>query len=392
MQLYPAWGASYGGKTPFDVVEGNRVLCVPKNYKVHRVIAAEPSGNMMFQKGIGLALRRRLKAVGVDLRSQAMNQDFSCLGSVTGLVATIDLSMASDTISKSMVEWAIPPDWVAAMSLCRSPKGVLPSGNEVLYRKWSSMGNAYTFELETLIFLALTHACTALTGHDTHFTACSGDDIICPSGASDLLFRVLRRCGFVPNEKKSFVSGPFRESCGKHFYHGVDVTPFYIRSQPRKLTDLFLLVNNLRRWVWRLGDVLPTHQREAVEALVRQCRSYAPSNWRRPRIPDGVGNGAFIGTFDECLPRRPRGKWLWWEGWQVEVITSIPQRILQVDETTDLTLAGVSLAMLETLELGPPGLTTETDLVNDDLESDGGGVLPNRSKRYRTTTMIVAQF
>lgn len=392
MLLYPTWGASYGDETPFEVLEGNRVLCVPKSYKVHRVIAAEPSGNMFFQKGIGGALRRRLRSVGVDLTSQTMNQDFAFLGSVTGMVSTIDLSMASDTVSKGFVEWAIPPDWVAAMSLCRSPYGTLPDGSQVLYRKWSSMGNAYTFELETVLFYGLARACASITGHDERFVTAYGDDIICPSGSSDLLFRVLRRCGFVPNEKKSFVTGPFRESCGKHFYLGADVSPFYIRKLPRKLVDLFLLVNNTRRWVERVRDLLPEGQYDAVQALCKRMRSYAPSEWRRPRIPDGYGDGAFIGTFDESLPRRPFGKRIWWEGWQVEVISNTPGMILGAAESRDLTLQGVSLAMLETLELGPPSNDNWWIELQKGLDDISGAVVPNRAKRYATTTLIVAQF
>jgi hypothetical protein len=405
MQWNPAWGAELGGETGDFIVPGNRLLCVPKNYKVHRVIAAEPSLNMYFQKGIGSALRRRLQAVGVNLRDQTMNQDFAYLGSVTGLVATIDLSMASDTVSKELVEWAIPPDWVEAMLLCRSPSGVLPSGEDVLYRKWSSMGNAYTFELESLIFLALVHGVCDVTGHDTRFATVYGDDIICPSGAASLLFDVLRTCGFRPNEKKSFVCGPFRESCGKHYFRGTDVSPFYIRSQPRKLTDLFLLVNNLRRWVWRLRDVLPDAQVEAVEALIKRMRSYAPSTWRRPRIPDGYGDGAFIGTFDEALPRRPRGKRLWWEGFEVEVLAEAPVSWSKLDRDARLamkvrrsrgihriTVSGLIQAILH--DAAPIELWTYSKrgrLIPTDLVSVSE-VIPTGIRRWYTTTMIVAQF
>lgn len=385
----PAWGSRLGDE-PFEVLKGNRVLCVPKNYKVHRTIAAEPSGNMYFQKGIGTALRSRLRAVGVDLRSQAQNQDWSYFGSVTGLVATVDLSMASDTVSKGIVEWAIPPDWVEAMALCRSPIGVLPSGEEVLYRKWSSMGNAYTFELETLIFLGLVHGACEVTGCDKRFTSVYGDDIVAPVGSVDLLMRVLRRCGFVPNEEKTFVSGPFRESCGKHFFAGYDVTPFYIRRQPRTLVDLFLLVNNLERWVRRMSDALPVHLTEAVRAVIQRYRSFAPSQWRRPRIPDGYGDGAFIGTFDECLPSRPRGKWIWWEGWQVEVIAEQPKRISRCPAGEHINEYGVLRAMLSVLRDSSPYDRWVEDLY--EIDPPFSAVLPSRSKRYHRTTMIVPQF
>lgn len=387
----PAWGARLGDE-PFIRMEGNRVLCVPKNYKVHRTIAAEPSGNMYFQKGIGTALRRRLAAVGVNLRSQTQNQDWSHFGSVTGLVATVDLSMASDTVSKGIVEWAIPPDWVEAMAYCRSPIGVLPSGKKVLYRKWSSMGNAYTFELETLLFLGLLHGACYVTGSDTRFTGVYGDDIVAPVGSVDLLLRVLRRCGFVPNEQKTFVSGPFRESCGKHFFMGTDVTPFYIRSRPRTLVDLFLLCNNTERWVRRLSDVLPGHIVSAVRDLIKRYRSFAPSDWRRPRIPDGFGDGAFIGTFDECLPKRPRGKWLWWEGWQVEVISDQPRRISGCSASEHVNEYGVLRAMLGAYRDGfISPYDSWIDQINN-LDDSRSAVLPNRSKRYHRTTMIVPQF
>lgn len=391
----PAWGASLTKEPAFT--PGNRLLCVPKNYKVHRVIAAEPSLNMFFQKGIGTALRRRLKAVGVDLRSQVMNQDFALLGSKSGLVATIDLSMASDTVSSELVEWAIPPDWVEAMSLCRSPFGVLPSGSKVLYRKWSSMGNAYTFELETSLFLAIVHAACDISGHDRRFATVYGDDIICPTGAADLVIRTLREAGFVPNEKKSFVRGPFRESCGKHFFSGHDVSPFYIRKPLTRLTDLFLLLNNLRRWIWRTRDFLPDHQVEAVEALARRWRSYAPSQWRRPRIPDGVGDGAFIGTFDECQPSRPKGKYLWFEGWQVEVMTETPVNWSRVPDKSlerlykqlgirHLSDTGLAQAMLHKLSR-----SKAKDLLGDDLVAESE-VIPTGIRRWTTTTLIVAQY
>lgn len=390
LQYNPAWGSRLGDE-PFKILEGNRVLCVPKNYKVHRTIAAEPSGCMYFQKGIGTALKRRLRAVGVDLRSQTQNQDWSYFGSKTGLVATIDLSMASDTVSKGIVEWAIPPDWVEAMAYCRSPFGVLSSGDKVLYRKWSSMGNAYTFELETMLFYGLVHGACAVTGSDTRFTGVYGDDIVTPVGSVDLLLRVLRRCGFVPNEEKSFVSGPFRESCGKHYFAGVDVTPFYIRRQPRKLTDLFLLVNNLERWVRRVEDALPEHLTSSVRGVIKHYRSLAPNQWRRPRIPDGFGDGAFIGTFDECLPTKPRGKWLWWEGWQVEVISEVPRRISGCSAGEHINEYGVLRAMLADAPLEETPYDSWLAKVLD-LCDTRSAVLPNRSKRYHRTTMIVPQF
>lgn len=409
----PQWGLASDGPQPPDMVEGNRLSCVPKNYKAHRLIAMEPTGNMFVQKGIGCAIRRRLMTVGNDLRDQQPNQEWARLGSATGLVATIDLSMASDTVSEQLVEWMLPSDWVAAMSYCRSRVGVLPSGDKVLYRKWSSMGNAYTFELETLIFWALGEAVCEVTMHDKRFTRTYGDDIVIPSGAAPLMLDVLEHCGFKPNPEKSFWSGPFRESCGKHYFRGQDVTPFYIKSPVRRLSDLFLLVNNLERWRRRMEPILTDRQNDELSKLVSSWRSRAPSQWRRPRIPDGKGDGAFIGTFDQCLPSRPKGKWLMFEGWQVEVLVASYDVLddqppgsewhgMPTTSSSGLSFRGFVLASLcckreEKDNRLDPGckirvrVAGKTVLVDpDDIRVSAP--LDTRAARWQTTKMLVTQF
>lgn len=92
------------------------------------------------------------------------------------------------------------------------------------YHKFSSMGNGCTFALETLIFASLLHAVGSKIG------LVYGDDITIETELAPALFRLLKFLGFVPNEEKSYTSGPFRESCGKDFFEGHDVTPFYLRS------------------------------------------------------------------------------------------------------------------------------------------------------------------
>ena len=332
--VVPAWKRSLTseiGPMHIKVVHGNKVTTVPKNYKTDRVIAVEPDMNMYVQKGFGSLIRRRLKEAGMDLQFQERNQNLARVGSVSGLLATIDLSMASDTVSLELVRFLLPDQWCDALELCRSPSGVLPSGEKVLYRKFSSMGNGYTFELETLIFWGLSLAVCQHMGLETHRTVCFGDDIILPSAAAPLLIDVLSFCGFRTNKDKSFVEGPFRESCGKHFLRGDDVTPVYIKSKVRKLTDLFLFHNRIYRWAERQQWNLYVDQQEIAD-LLQWVRSHAPSNWRRPRIPDGYGDGAFIGSFDQCLPRvactyRPGrvGARDGWEGFICQVLVDFAE-------------------------------------------------------------------
>lgn len=291
----------------FTIVAGNCIDTVPKNYKEDRVIGVEPCMNMFFQKGIGAMIRRRLKRVQINLNDQTRNQDLAKLGSETGLLATLDLKMASDTVNRAIVEMLIPPDWLLALEQCRSPVGVLPSGEIIRYQKFSSMGNGNTFELESLIFWALCSAvCENLCGKDA-CVGVYGDDLIVNTSAVETVVGLLNFCGFSLNLKKSFYDGPFRESCGKHYFNGTDVTPFYVRQPLRRLTDVFLLHNNVVRWCGKGGLGRDSGVDGALRSLCDYLRSVVPSNWRTPRIPDGYGDGAFIGSFDETLPKlRPR--------------------------------------------------------------------------------------
>jgi hypothetical protein len=311
IRMSPAWEKSlspYAGEDAFGhckVVVGNRVVTVPKNYKTDRTIAIEPDMNIYVQKGIGGLMRKRLKDAGCDLDDQTRNQRLARVGSISGALATIDLSMASDCLSRKLVELLLPADWLMALEQSRSPFGVLPSGEKIFYQKFSSMGNGYTFELESLIFYSLAKAYCHIRGVSDDRVSVYGDDIIIPNQIADLFMCTLERLGFQPNYKKSHVGGYFRESCGKHYFHGHDVTPFYVKKQPKTLMDLFLLHNKVYRYASRATWLDDRHV-SGLRDLCTWLRSFAPAKWRRPRLPDGYGDGAFIGSFEECMPSRAR--------------------------------------------------------------------------------------
>lgn len=300
-----------GNDSLVNIVPGNRITTVPKNAKTDRVIAIEPLVNGMLQKGIGGVIRNRLRRVGVNLNDQVPNQDLAREGSILGNFATIDLKSASDCVSTGIVRELLPPTWVSAIELCRSTRGVLPNGSMIYYQKVSSMGNGFTFELESLIFWALCSSVIDLSGARERRMRVYGDDLIVSSEVAEDVISVLSFAGFETNEKKTFITGPFRESCGKHFFRGVDVTPFYLREKIT-VAQLLLYANNVRRWsrhpVWGMRPVLYTAYQGAVSLL--------PEKLRKPRIPDGFGDSALIGDFDEALPRRA-GRGL--EGWRVTV-------------------------------------------------------------------------
>lgn len=403
-QMTP-WQNAIAHHRSYRVFDGNKVQCVPKNWKTDRTIAIEPSLNMYFQKGIGVVLRRRLKRVGIDLDDQTINQRHALLGSVNDDRATLDLSMASDTISHELVCQLLPPDWLLALEQCRSPVGVLPSGKKIVYRKFSSMGNGYTFELESLIFWALSSAVTELFGGDASLVSVYGDDLVVDKYVAPPLCDVLSYCGFTINDSKSFVEGPFRESCGKHYRLGKDVTPFYVKRPVDRLSELFLLHNKLYRWAVRISDRMTDVDKETVVDILREIRSYAPTAWRRPRIPDGTGDGAFIGTFDECLPSRPVGslrsrkgqlKFPGWEGWSVDVLVQQGTTVVPGEE--GLVVNGARKSRLIAMETGfdwgylcarlsSPSPSGWEDRL---FPEEGGGL--TLSPRYRVITTLVPHF
>lgn len=294
------WLSDYSRARPeeiFRLVPGNKVTTVPKNAKTDRVIAIEPDLNMYLQKGLGGLIRRRLRSAGIDLNDQSFNQRLALKGSLDDDLATVDFSSASDTISIGIVEALLPPDWVCALKQVRSPCGVLPDGSITQYEKFSSMGNGYTFELESLIFWALARSMCDLLGVKG-VVSIYGDDLIVSNSpeVERALTWAFSRAGFTLNEKKSHWRGPFRESCGKHYFRGVDVTPFYVRKVLTTLWDVYSLANNLRRWA-RLSYGLDSRVREIHSSLVDIIpRSY------RYLVPDGLGDVGFIADWDEARP------------------------------------------------------------------------------------------
>ncbi len=230
----------------FNLVKGNVMFTVPKTSQIDRCAAKEPDYNMFVQKAIGDYIRVCLKRKGINLNDQTLNQRLARQGSLYNDLATIDLSSASDSISTQLVLLLLPEEWFNLLDDVRSKVTYIDGQPHVNYM-FSSMGNAFTFELESLIFWALTRACAFLT-HTRGKISVYGDDIICPVGLKDAVLSTFEFCGFRINLKKSFFEGSFRESCGKHWDKGVDVTPFYVKKVPVDVTDWCLLLNSLRKW------------------------------------------------------------------------------------------------------------------------------------------------
>lgn len=205
-----------------NIVRGNKVTFVPKNSKTDRAIAIEPHGNIFVQLGIGALIRKRLLKYGIDLKDQKFKNRLRV--QFDKYCATIDLSSASDTVSYNLVEYLLPPRWFELLSICRSSYSFV-NDEWVPLQKFSSMGNGYTFELETLIFLAI---CLA---NDCWDADVFGDDIIVNREDASDVVATLELLGFSVNENKTFLAGKFYESCGVDVYSGVNVRPFFLKGK-----------------------------------------------------------------------------------------------------------------------------------------------------------------
>lgn len=302
----PLWAEAAGGE--IKPATASKVTTVPKNAKTDRTICIEPHLNIVVQLGTGKLIRKRLRAVGVDLRTQELNQTLAQHAQSLSL-ATIDLSSASDMIAMSIVQYFLPVDWLALLNLSRTDHTELPDGTIIRLQKWSSMGNGYTFELETLIFWALARACSS----NPLLTTSYGDDIILPQKDAPTLIELLEFCGFKVNREKTCLAGTFFESCGSDWFMGVNVRPIYFRSEIENHMDahdaFFLYANQIRRYARGYYDI-NTHSTGLKQP---GCDSRLLPAWLRifgaipkklrVRIPDGVGDGGLISNQDEAAPR-----------------------------------------------------------------------------------------
>jgi hypothetical protein len=290
------WGAAESNRAARysepELVLGSRFSFVPKDDTSSRLIAIEPSLNMFYQLGLGRLLEERLISFfGLDIASQShINQEAARIGSVTDALATLDLSNASDSVGNTMLEWALPRSVWNLLVLLRSPSGERrdpvtgSSGGPLELHMVSTMGNGFTFPLETLVFSCVVVACIKSFGvkpvrpYTISFPeACRGinllgywgvygDDIICHSRVALRVMRLLALLGFEVNRDKSFVEGVFRESCGRDYVNGHDVRGVYVKHLETP-ESRYAVINALNVWSAKVGIPLPKTVRRLVDSV-----------------------------------------------------------------------------------------------------------------------------
>jgi len=193
--------------------------------------------------------RLLLKVIGFD--DQVPNQELARQGSLDQRTATLDLSDASDRVSNQLVRamfhrW---PHLLAAVDSTRSRRAVLPDGRTLRLSKYASMGSALCFPVEamvftTLIFLGIQRSLNETLCRKDLFDLSDsvriyGDDLIVPVDHVQSVIRTLEHFGARVGSDKSFWTGKFRESCGREYFNGTDVSIVRVRQGfPTSLQDV----------------------------------------------------------------------------------------------------------------------------------------------------------
>lgn len=286
----PGWPGVKG----FRIRNSSKLTTVPKNAKTDRVICIEPDLNIFYQKGVGALIRDKLMRAGLDLSTQSKNQELASKAIPLDL-STVDLSAASDTIARELIWTLLPERWVELLMVSRVDFTCI-DGVDTPLEKWSSMGNGYTFELETLIFWAVLHGVQRVTGSTGPIIA-YGDDMICPNSDFEVLQRVLTFLGFSTNVDKTFGKGRFHESCGTDWFDGRNVRPLFLKSDHHDFqTVCYIYANGLRRWAHHRNSGVSCDRR-VLPAWLRCFTAVEPGD--RHWVPEGFGDVGFVENFDK---------------------------------------------------------------------------------------------
>lgn len=251
-----------------DRLADSNTSTVPKEVETDRTICTEPSVPMLFQLETGRALETVLAHVGIRLSDQPdINRIMALLGSMDKSdqsFCTIDLKSASNSLYCELIRrlFIHLPDWRDWLFFIRSPYTLVgPEKVRTELHMISTMGNGYTFPLQTLIFAAITEVSYNLNGWAPRKKGCLqygvfGDDIICRRGIYKTLSRALEAVGLIINPKKSFSEGDFRESCGHDWLNGIPVRPVFLEKL-ETTQNRVSLINRLMRFTAQTGLRLP---------------------------------------------------------------------------------------------------------------------------------------
>lgn len=240
------------------------LLFVPKTNKSMRSICREPAVMMYFQQAVRYALEDTINtgflSRFIDIRDQTRNQQACLAGSIGGMIDTIDLSAASDSVSIDLVREIFPRHLLILLLATRSTRVKIHENGVsqvVNIKKFAPMGSAVCFPVQCIVYTVVcileylrcelgkewrdsitsTEDLSKFFHRFVYSEANSnfgklqpifvyGDDILCDTSVTQNIIHTLETLGFRVNQEKSFQSSQaVRESCGLYAWNGEDITP-----------------------------------------------------------------------------------------------------------------------------------------------------------------------
>lgn len=268
---YASWADGATDRQIGSTDPSSRLISVWKTFAKPRLIAAEPSEHQWCQQNLWHYFCERSSKTWIGdyvrFKDQSRNQALCIRGSRDGSLTTTDLSAASDRVTCHAVGQFFSGNAPLLVALQASRTRFLEqsickdAAGKLTLRKFSTMGSACTFPIQSLMFFGICLAAIVtkrqLQARPTNLrllardVAVFGDDLIIPTDSRELLFRGLELLHFKVNKAKSFYTGLYRESCGVNAFRGVVVTPAYWRSlydnNPASLASVVEQHNNFRK-------------------------------------------------------------------------------------------------------------------------------------------------
>lgn len=275
-----------------------KVAEVPKSIKTNRFVSSEPAMFMFAQLAVGDYLVSELhrcfpNEISLDnqvkhrshLTDRQTRRFVERSGNRKRVVtygvpyATIDLSDASDHVSRALIHKLLP-EWNSFLFSARSTFARFPDGELVPLRTFAPMGSGLCFPVLTAVVYGLLKS---VCGRDAVYVY--GDDAIVPLDKYDACVAILSEAGLVVNMDKSSPTGRYREACGCEMYSydlqpidlcgkyrcDFDVTPVLIRDPPWKVDSA-----TLELWASKLAQLHWDRTRDALiagsKARVRRMR------------------------------------------------------------------------------------------------------------------------
>lgn len=249
----------------YEVPHGSRSVCVPKTFRRKRLIFVEPASRMLAQKAIQRWFHEQAATRYPYKRYMRLeDQSYQRALLMNEHAASIDLSDASDHIDRRIM-WLFFKNHPNLRSALFYNRSVREEVSGTLITSFATMGNATTFPTMTFLLYAVIRL-AELEAQDSGYTVkCQsgvfGDDIVVDRVIAGSVIGLLTRLGLKVNTSKSYVVGPFKESCGKDVFNGLDVTPTKVKDltavNSESWSRLIRYANSLLvAGYWRASDVL----------------------------------------------------------------------------------------------------------------------------------------